>query len=71
MGLAPVVNGVTGYEMGVEQHIREEAYTEKYILRPSLPFLKRHANENLLIKAGSARFTAILEKSMDIDMRDR
>ena len=71
MGLALVRSGTNGFEVILEDHIREEAYTGRYMLRPFGPFLRRHANSDITVRAGELRVTRLLEKCINVEMRER
>ena len=70
MGLALISSGMNGFEMTVENHIREEAYTDRYMFKPFSPFLKRHKNDNLTVKIGESKFTRILSKCINLELRE-
>ena len=70
MGLALISSGMHGFEITVENHIREEAYTERYMFKPFKPFLKRHKNDNLVVKMGDSRFTRVLAKCINLELRE-
>ena len=70
MGLALISSGMHGFEITVENHIREEAYTERYMFKPFKPFLKRHKNDNLVVKMGDSRFTRVLAKCLNLELRE-